>query len=112
MGMTVSFVFVRTSASDVVRMFGANGLYSPVTFVFVGVLLVDDETTSNDDGDADDDDDDAGGETEPVDETLGTSETIEELAAGVRWPGCEGINGVACIAFDDGTAVSAPNDMS
>ena len=45
-----SFVFVNTSTIDVVRMFEANGLYSPVVVTFVGVGVADETTSREDDG--------------------------------------------------------------
>ena len=79
-----SLVLVNTSTMDVVRIFEANGLYSPVVVTLVGVDVAD-ETTSNED-DADD-----GGETESEEEVE------EDGGIGIRWPGWDGTRGI-----DDG----------
>jgi hypothetical protein len=96
MDVNGSLVFVNTSTIDVVRIFEANGLYSPVFVAFVGVLVVDDDTTSNED--------DTGDEIESDEETFGI---VEDNGAGIRWPGWDGTTGTT----GDGWMVVSDNEV-
>lgn len=72
-----SLGLVNTPASDVVRIFEANGLYSPVVVTLVGVGVAD-EAMSKEDNE----------ETEEVDETSGgdreSDEEVEDGSNGIR----------------------------
>jgi hypothetical protein len=80
-----SLFLVNTSTIDVVRIFEANGLYSPV-FVTLDGVGVADETTSREEDDADDDTGGVG-ETEledEVEEIFGIVEDSKDGGNGIR----------------------------